>query len=61
MNSPLIYTIMKMKTPENACLEERGSKFIKIWVLVTRRALKMDFSKLEILSCEMIQEFNLKQ
>ena len=53
---------MKIKEDsENACLEESGIKFIKIWVLVTRRALKIDFSKLEMLSCKRIQKFNLKQ
>ena len=39
---------------ENACLEESGSKFIKIRILVTRRVLKMDFSKLETLSSKRI-------
>ena len=43
---------------ENACLEESGSKFIKIRILVTRRVLKMDFSKLETLSRKRIQKFN---
>ena len=53
---------MKIKEDsENACREESGIKFIKIWVLVTRRALKIDFSKLEMLSCKRIQKFNLKQ
>ena len=53
--------VENQENSKNACQKENDNKFIKIWILMSRRNLKMDFSKLEMFSWKWIQKFNLKQ